>query len=587
MKKFNLILFMAVLSTKFLLANWAEETLKKLTLDEKIGQLFLSAVIVNPDFSDPVIAEHAKKIDHAPIEKLIKAYHIGGVVLDRKTATPTEQLNYVNRLQEMSKVPLIIAQDLEWGLDMRLKDVVKFPFNIALGAIEDNNLIYELGKEIGRQSGLVGVNFNFAPVVDVNTNPKNPIINHRSFGQDKERVLQKAKEYIKGLSDSGILCCAKHFPGHGDTSTDSHLDLPTITHDLERLESVELYPFKKLIDFEIAGIMVGHLHVPALDNTENLPATLSYKITTELLKNRLGFKNLIITDALNMEGVVKNKKPGEVEISALLAGADILLAPKDTPLAIYKIKEAIGNGIISENLIDQKVLKILKAKEWIIKNKQKNSENSSLDKDNFMQELNSEYAKNLAQKLYAQAITLVKNENNILPITQMAKEDSKKDREEEKEEEEIACIQICEKESPLTFFKNLNKEIKTKNFYLSNNAAKEDVLKLINDLDVYKKIIIGLLSMNNNPKEKFGICDSTLQLLNELFKNNKHLISCVFGNPYSLKFFENSDALLCAYENTKNAQISASKIVCGKSKPRGKLPVSASEKFSALTGLTL
>ncbi|KKP29648.1 MAG: Glycoside hydrolase family 3 domain protein [candidate division TM6 bacterium GW2011_GWF2_30_66] len=595
--KIKIFITIALLKISILHANWPEETLQKLSLDEKIGQLFISAVIINPDINDPIIQEALKRIDQTPVAELITKYHVGGIIFDRKTTTPKVEYNFINKLQKLSNIELLIAQDLEWGLDMRLNGAIKFPYNITLGSIKDNELIYKLGKEIGRQCQMIGVNFNLAPVCDVNTNEQNPVINHRSFGENQNNVAQKSIAFMLGLQAAGLIACAKHFPGHGDARLDSHLDLPLIEHDLERLKNIELYPFDKIIEYNIMSIMIGHLQVPAIEPEANTPATISYKITTELLKKELGFAGLVITDALNMEGALKYYEPGKLELKALIAGADILLSPRDTPLAIATIKEAIINGELSESALDKKVLKILKAKEWIAKNKNlNNSGNNTNSSANFMAKLNSKEAYELNQKIYKYAVTLVQNTNDIIPLSKkLAPENSQIVAQEavmqeiaiKKIKNNIACVQISDKKTQKEFFKALKNNLNFDKFYLSNNATIQNVQKLIFNLKKYETIIIGLYNMNNNLNENFGINDLISEFIKNLSTSN-NIILAIFGNPYSLKLFENYNlsAIIEGYEEDINAQNFAAKIITGEIKPFGTLPVSASKKYYASLGLT-
>ena len=291
--------------------KWVEEKYNSMTLEEKVGQLFVVAAYSNRD------AAH-----EAEIENLVKTEAIGGLIFMQDLAV--KQAELTNRYNKVAKIPLLIGMDAEWGLAMRLKEVKRFPWAMAVGAVEDNYLVKQMGNAIGEQANTMGVHFNFAPVVDVNTNPKNPIIGNRSFGSDVENVAQKGINYMLGMKEKGVLASAKHFPGHGDTSQDSHKTLPLVNHDVSRLKSVELAPFQKLIDAGVPAIMVAHLNVPALDNS-GLPSTLSKKIITDLLKNEMNFKGLIVTDALNMDGVAKAYPPGEVDARAFEAGNDILL----------------------------------------------------------------------------------------------------------------------------------------------------------------------------------------------------------------------------------------------------------------------
>jgi len=584
--------FLILLSLKNLQArdHWAEETLKSLTLEEKIGQLFISATVINPDTSNPAIEKIVNNIDKTPIDELIKKYKIGGVLYLGKTTTPKEQLHFTNNLQEISQIPLFIAQDLEWGLNMRLKNTIKFPHNMTLGAIENDNLIFQVGKEIGRQCKLIGVNFNFAPVVDVNNNPQNPIINDRSFGEDKNQVAQKATAFMLGLQEAGIISCAKHFPGHGDTNVDSHVDLPKICHDIERLKNLEFYPFKKVINAGIKSVMVAHLEVPALEKTPGVPATLSHSIVTKLLKNYANFNGLIITDALNMKGVLKNHKPGTLELKALLAGNDILLCPKDTPRAIMQIKKAIRNGILTEEELDKHVTTILHAKEYLIKNRtlKTNFENVSTKKmlsdSNVSSNLHTPYAYKLNKRLYQSAITLVCNKENALPVLQNLKN-----------RESIACVQVggkvgTEKE----FLSTLEEYTKIKKYYLPSKIQPEvesEITKnLMLSLKEHSAIIFGIYGMNKYAHKNFGISLSVLSFIEMLAtQKNKKMILVLFGNPYSLKLLDTMEHIPCiieAYEDTPEAQIAAAEVIVGITKPKGRLPVSASEKFHAGLGLT-
>ena len=335
----------------YVYSSWVDSVMQSMTIEEKIGQLFMVAAYSN------------KKEDHfLRIEKLIKEQHIGGLIFFQ--GGPAREIKLTNRYQALAKVPLLIAGDWEWGLSMRLDSTVMFPRQMMLGAIQDSVLIYEMGKEIARQIKLVGGHVNFAPVVDINNNPNNPVIGSRSFGEDRDEVYKHALPYMKGLQDENVLAVAKHFPGHGDTDVDSHKDLPVIPHKRARLDSVELYPFKKLFKDGMGGVMVAHLFVPELDSTKNTATTLSYKVTTDLLRNELGFKGLAFTDALNMKGVSKFYAPGEVDLKALLAGNDVLLFPKDVPNAIARIKGAIASKQLKMADLDLHVRKILAVKYW-------------------------------------------------------------------------------------------------------------------------------------------------------------------------------------------------------------------------------
>ncbi len=302
---------------------WVDSIIKSLTPQERIGQLIWVAAYSN------------RGEDHrSEIMKTIKKWNIGGLVFFQ--GNPVSQVKLMNEYQIASKVPLLGAIDAEWGLGMRLDSTISFPYQMALGAIQDNELIYEMGREVANQIKKVGLHLNFAPVADINNNPNNPVINYRSFGEDKFRVAAKSIAYMKGMQDEGLITTAKHFPGHGDTSTDSHFDLPQINQSLERLNNLELYPFKKLINSGITGVMVAHLNIPAFDSTGK-PSTLSNKIITDLLKEQLGFKGLVVTDAMEMKGVTKGSQPGIVDKKAVLAGNDVLELVQDVEKAVTEI----------------------------------------------------------------------------------------------------------------------------------------------------------------------------------------------------------------------------------------------------------
>ncbi|HOS85455.1 MAG TPA: glycoside hydrolase family 3 N-terminal domain-containing protein, partial [Bacteroidales bacterium] len=328
--------------------TWVDSVYNSMTLEQRIGQLFMVAAYTSPEQSNK-----------QQVADLITNYGIGGIIFMK--GSPTNQVIYTNYFQSLSKVPLMVAIDGEWGLAMRLDSTTSFPRQLMLGAITDNKLIYEMGYEIGRQCKRMGIHVNFAPVVDINNNPNNPVINSRSFGELKHNVAVKGDYYMTGMQDQGILTTAKHFPGHGDTDADSHKSLPIIPHRKARLDSVELYPFKYLIQRNLTGVMVAHLYIPEIDRTKNQASTLSPKIVQDILKNQLGFNGLIFTDALNMHGVSKYYKPGILEIKALLAGNDVLLFPENVPIAVEAIKTAIKSGKLNEKIIEQRCKKILAA----------------------------------------------------------------------------------------------------------------------------------------------------------------------------------------------------------------------------------
>lgn len=340
--------------------------IKNLTLDQKIGQLFMVAAVADEEIAHDIMHKKPYRMDKEYIENLIKHDHIGGVIF-LGPSDYEKQKQRTQHFQQLSTIPLLIGQDLEPGRvgAARFADFAQFPSNKDLGALDNPEYTYQIGKQIGKIAQQLGVHIVFAPVADVNNNPNNPVINDRSFGDNPELVTKHTITFAQGLREAGIIACAKHFPGHGDTNVDSHYDLPYIAHDKNRLHSIELVPFKKLIAENIPAIMIAHLEIPALENQTTLPSSLSKKIVTNLLREELGFNGLIITDGLDMAGVTKNRSQGKAELHALLAGNDILLCPVDVPEGFAAIQQAVADGQITEEEIDMHVEKILSIKNQI------------------------------------------------------------------------------------------------------------------------------------------------------------------------------------------------------------------------------
>jgi beta-N-acetylhexosaminidase len=545
--------------------EWAWQTLNSMSVEEKIGQLLVPAVMIYPDLSDPILQDAFNKIDQTPVEQMVKDYHIGGLLLHKKTTDPAGQIEFTRAIQTLSPIPLLITQDLEWGLSMRLKDVIVFPHNMTLGAIQNDEFIYAMGVEIGRECSLLGVHVNFAPVADVNNNPNNPIINMRSFGENPAMVAHKAELFMRGLRDAGVLSCAKHFPGHGDTEVDSHDGLPCINHSLEHLHEVELAPFKKLIEAGVPLIMVGHLEVPALDATPNMPATLSYPITTEVLRNNMHFDGLIVTDAMNMDGVLKNSKPGEVELKALLAGADIILCSKNNRAALGAIKQALDDGTWSYDELDQRVYKILCAKEWANRQGQVTAPIPSI-----VQSLHDDVVIDLRQQLYDESTTVVKNEGNILPMVG---------------DISVACLQIQKSSGTKGCFA-LTRSTNVTHFEIAPDATQVEVDKLLEQVQEFDVVAVGIHGLNNNANDRYGISDATLYFFDALAARNQKAVAVVFGTPYSLQYFKDVPAVVAAYEDEPAAMYAAAQVIFGAHAPHGKLPVTACEQFPAGRGLS-
>ena len=534
---------------------WIDSILNSLTLEQKIAQLIMY----------PVYSKNGNE-EMIKIDKLIDDHEIGGVIYMQ--GGPERQVKMHNRLMAKSKIPLLTSIDGEWGVRMRLDSVIRFPRQMLIGAVQDETLIYNMGVEVARQCSLTGVHVNFAPVVDLNINPNNPVINSRSFGEEKYHVTKLSHAYMKGMQDNNILACAKHFPGHGDTDVDSHLALPIINHSKDRLIDVELYPFKTLIDSGIGSIMVAHLYVPSLDKTKNRASTLSPKIVQKLLKDKMNFKGLAFTDALNMHGVSKYYETGEVDLLALLAGNDILLFSQDVGKAIEYISKAVKKRKISEKEITARVKKVLQLKKWIGLDEFK-----PLPTIDLVKKLNSESAKLVRRKLVENALTLLKNDKDILPIQGLSKLN-------------IASVSIGVKTiSP--FQKMLGNYAPIKHFSLPAKPSKEALGNLLDSLKDYNLTIIGVHAKSRSPKRNFGLSTDVMEVLDTIKSNHPTVVS-VFANPYSLGVFPelgSGDALIMAYENSLLSQEYSAQLIFGGIEAKGLLPVTASRAYPIKSGI--
>ncbi len=535
---------------------WADSVLNTMTEEQAIGQLFMVAAYSNKT------QEHTLEI-----EQLIKDNGIGGVIFFQ--GGPVRQAQLTNKYQSMSKVPLFVAMDAEWGLGMRLDSTMSFPKQMTLGSIQDNTLIYKMGVEIGKQCKRLGVHINFAPVVDINSNAKNPVIGIRSFGEDKYNVTTKAIAYMKGMQSVNVMANAKHFPGHGDTDTDSHHALPVINKNEKELNEVELYPFKQLVDSGVSSIMVAHINIPSLNgNTEN-PATLSKTIVTDLLKNELGFRGLIFTDALNMKGVSSLYKPGDVDVRALLAGNDVLLYAENVPLAIKKIVKAINSKDITKEDVQARVKKILMAKYWAGLNKYKKIETALL-----YQDLNNAAAKALLNTLYKQSITVVKNTNDLFPF-KLADTTS------------YAAVSISYNGTDNVFQQTLSSYAPFDYYSIDKTLSDTAIVDLVDKLKSYETIIVGIHQINSYNTKTYGISASTKNFVKALQAANPKVIVTLFGAPYALKYFNESNHLICAYEDNAYTQKLIPQLLFGATQASGKLPVSASAEIRINTGIPI
>lgn len=521
--------------------QWVDSIYNKMTADQKIGQLFMVQV-----FSSQTAKAHEN------IKQLVEKNHIGGIIFSK--GGPKRQAKLTNEYQKLAKTPLFIAMDAEWGLAMRLDSTYAFPWNMTLGAIKNNHLIEQTGYRIAKHSQRLGVHIDFSPSVDINTNPANPIIGNRSFGEDKNNVSLKGNAYTKGMQSVQVLANAKHFPGHGDTSQDSHLTLPTIDFSKERIEQVELFPFREAISHGVASIMVGHLNIPSLEKNKK-PSSLSYNIVTKLLKKEMGFNGLIFTDALGMKGVANHYKPGEADLEAFLAGNDVLLMPSDIQKGIQKIREAYRNGIISEARLSHSVKKILKAKYWAGLHQYK-----PIKLENLYQELNTKEDDLLTEKLYEQAITIVRNEKEIVPLKKL-------------DTQRTAYLKMGD-DSGWEFLKTLR-------LYDNVTEIKGMWADISKEIQKYDRIIIGLHRSNANPWAAYQFTASEIEVLNKI-ASKKPVVLVLFVRPYALMDLPKINpfsSVVIAYQNHPIAQQKAAQVIYGALEANGVLPVSAHQQL--------
>ena len=530
--------------------KWVDSVYSSMTLNQKVGQLFVVQAVSNKG-----ISHKTKILDE------ITSNRVGGIIFSNGSAE--KQVKLTNLYQEMSDIPLLIGMDAEWGLSMRLDSTFSFPWNMTLGAISDNELIKHVGNRIAAHCKRIGVNFNFAPVVDINTNPKNPIIGNRSFGESMQNVSSKSLSYMIGQQQMNILSSAKHFPGHGDTSTDSHKSLPIINHKKERILNVELKPFKNLINNGLESVMIAHLEVPSLEKTRGLPSTLSFAIVTELLRYRLGFKGLIITDALEMKGLSSFKSKGNLDMLAFKAGNDILLMSENVSKGISSIINEYNTGSITEERLSYSVKKILKAKYKVGLNKF--SPISTYDLDNDLNSISDEI---LNEKLVENSLTVIKNKENIIPIKDLS--------------ERVGYLSFGN-DSNTSFFSYLNKYSKVN--YLSNL----DFTNVDDLISKYNTIIIGIHANSNTPWKSYKIKKEEINLINHISKKVNVILN-VFGSPYSLNSFKNIKhikGVIISYQNSVVFQQKSAQLIFGAIDSKGILPVSIGKLFSVGEGIQI
>lgn len=530
---------------------WVNEQFNSMTDDEKIGQLFMvDAYTVQEKQNKQVVID------------LIKKYKIGGVIFFKGNA-PT-QASWTNEFQSYSKWPLLVGIDGEWGLAMRLENTIQYPHQLTLGAVRDNELIYEMGKEIGLECKRIGIHVNFAPVVDVNNNPKNPVINDRSFGEDKWNVAIKGLSYMQGMQDVGVMACAKHFPGHGDVSEDSHLTLPTVSQPLDRIMNLELFPFRTLINNQLQSMMAAHLFVPALDNTPGVATSLSAKVCKQLLRGDMNFKGLVFSDALNMKGVASYFAPGEIEVKAFNAGNDVLLFSQNVPIAIAKMKEALANGSITKADLEISVKRILSAKYDVGLNNY-----APVSLVNINEDLNNSKGLLIKQKLFENAMTVAANKSNELPLANY-------------NNAKFAVLDYGEDKYG-EFENMLDNYAKFDSYHMIKESPNETRSKMLNDLGAYDYVVIGVHEMSRKLDLNYGLNQTRIDFINSLSAKTK-VVLVLFGSPYSLQYFDYLNTTVVAYEDNEYAQRAAAEVIFGGIPALGKLPITASLYYTAGKG---
>ena len=534
--------------------HWVDSVFKKLNRRKKIAQLFFIRAQTNKGqaFEDSV-------------GEIIKNEQIGGVVFFQ--GGPIRQAILTNKYQKLANVPLMIAMDGEWGLGMRLDSATSFPYQMTLGAIQDNQLIYMMGRQVARDFKRMGVQMNFGPDMDINNNPNNPVINYRSFGDNKYNVAAKGIAYMRGMQDAGLLTTAKHFPGHGDTNVDSHFDLPLLPFTRKRLDTLEEYPFREAIKAGISGIMIAHMNIPALDTTKKLPSTLSRPIVTGVLKDSLAFKGLVVSDAMEMKAVTKSLPAGEADLKAFVAGNDIIELSENSKLAIKKIKKAVRNGTVSENELDARVKKVLAAKYWAGLNKYR-----EVDTTHLIQDLNRPQEKELVKQLSDAAITLIKGDITSLRQNPLQK---------------TAIISIGVSKSTVFQAQLATWYANNQVFVIPKNATENELTALLQALKEFSQVYISINDTRLRPASKLDYSIALKKFIADVAVYPNTVVT-VFANAYTLSGLpgiEKAGAILLAYQMTDDLQRSAVKAVTGQLVPTGKLPVTINYLFTTGRGL--
>ena len=556
------ILFLIVASTQLRAQNfyanpkpakhWVDSVYKSLTKEERIAQLMVVRAHSN------LGKEHVEELT-----KIIQKYNVGGLCFFQ--GGPVREALLTNYYQQIAKTPLMVCIDGEWGLGMRLDSVINFPRQLMLGAMQDSNIVYAFGKAVAKQCKRLGIQVNYAPVTDINNNPENPVINDRSFGEDKYKVSSFATAYMHGLQDENIMACAKHFPGHGDVAVDSHLDLPVINKSRAALDSLELVPFRRIINEGVASVMNAHLYIPAIDTTANRATSLSYKNVTGILKDELGFKGIAVTDGLEMKGITKFYPAGEASVQSLIAGNDMLCLPGDIEGSIQKTMLALKHKLINKKDFKQRVKKILLAKYNLGLNHY-----IPIDTNHITEDINSQTA-TINELIANNAITLIRqNKDAILPL---------------RKEDKIAYIAIgISADNAIT--KYLKTSVAADVYFINSNVDTTQLDQLVSKLDSihYTMYVVGVHHYSRRPANNFDISNSNLQAI-KTFSKKTNAITLAFGNPYFIRNFYTAPNLLACYEDDSITQTVAAEMLMGYIHPKGTLPVSVNDTLKAGTGI--
>ena len=527
--------------------EWVESTLKKLTTKEKVAQMIMPWVMGN-DRSDDTL-------ETVRIKQLITEFKVGGFIYFQGDIINEKE--DIIKMQIMSDIPLLIASDFENGLGMRLTDGNTFPYNMAIAATGDTSHAYNIGKAIAREARAIGVNFNFAPVADINDNPKNPVIGIRSFSSNKNIVSKITAAYINGATAGEIISTAKHFPGHGNTIVDSHIDLPKISKTKTELFKNELDPFINAINNGVQSIMIGHLNIPSIQKDTLLPSSLSPEVVTSLLKEKLNFKGLIVTDAMRMQALTKYYSVAEAALMAVKAGNDLILTPPDIEIVINTISNAVYANEIAEDRIDESVRKILSAKRWI--------KNTEPKWDIFQNSNIYNPHKILAQKIADRSITLVKNRRKIIPI-------------KPQKYRKVASIIFSygiDKDSLLVINKMLAENFSSvKTVVLNNRSRRRDFSNAYNYARNAQIIFLPYFLRAQNDDSSLKLSKKYLAFIKKVLRLKTPSVLIDFGNPYIISDLPQTMTYICAYNDVEVSQIAALKAIIGKIPFRGKLPVS-------------